>query len=184
MSYGHQEPWTPPGAAVWHDSAWHDPALTEGVLRRRVAAFVLDGIILAVLCGVLWFALLAFGLLTLGLGLPLLGLLPAVPLLYNWLSVASGAAATPGQRLLGLTVRRDADLAPPTTLEALVWTLGFIATISLGAIWFGVALLTTRRRALHDLVSGLTVVRRRALDEALTGPGVVWDASPGGPRYV
>ena len=175
MTYGTPQPWP---------SSPDDWALTQGVLRRRIAGFALDAVIVTVLCCVLWAALFAFGLLTLGLGLPLLGLLPAVPLLYNWLSVASGAAATPGQRMMGLTVRRDADLGRPTALEALVWTLGFVATVSLGAIWFAVALLTRRRRALHDLLSGLTVIRRRALHQALTGPAVVWDAPHGGPRYV
>jgi uncharacterized RDD family membrane protein YckC len=176
MSY--PDAWAPSLAEL------HEAALTHAVLRRRVAAFVLDGLLVAALCCVAWMVLLTFGLLTLGLGLPLLGLLPAVPVAYNWLSVASDLSATPGQYLTGLAVRRDADLVRPTPLEALVWTLGFVATISLGAIWFGFALLTRRRRTLHDLLSGLTVVRRRALQQALTGPGLVWDAPAGGPRYV
>ncbi len=179
MSYANPSPWA--GARTLME---RDEALTRGVLSRRVVAFILDGVFVAALCAVLWFVLLAFGVLTLGLGLPLLGLLPAVPLLYNWLSIASGAAATPGQALMGLTVRRDADLASPTPLEALVWTLGFVATMALGAIWFAVALLTNRHRTLHDLLSGLVLVRRRALHEALTAPAAVWDAAPGGSRYV
>ncbi len=179
MSYGNHQSWTPALAP-----APRGALLTGGVLGRRIWAFLVDGLILAVLCGALWVALLAFGLLTLGLGLPLLGALPAVPLLYNWLSVASAGSATPGQRLLGLTVRRDADLGQPTPLEALIWTLGFMATMALGAIWFGFALLTVRHRTLHDLVSGLVVVRRRSLEEALTSPAAVWDASRGGTRYV
>lgn len=160
-----------------------DDSLLRHVLRRRICAFFIDGLIATILCAVLWALLLAFGLLTLGLGLPLLALLPAVPLLYNWLTVAT-YAATPGQSLMGLTVRRDADLAPPTSFEALVWTLGFVVTVSFGIIWFAVALLTTRRRTLHDLLSGLVVVRRRAVDEALTAPAAVWNAAPGGTRYV
>ncbi len=179
MSYGQPGPWGSGCMLVGRDEI-----LTRGVLWRRVAAFILDGVFVAVLCAGLWVLLLMFGLLTLGLGLPLLGVLPAVPLFYNWLSIASGAAATPGQALMGLTVRRDSDLAPPSGLEALVWTLGFIVTMALGAIWFAVALLTNQHRTLHDLVSGLVVVRRRALREALTGPGMVWDAPAGGSRYV
>ncbi len=155
-------------------------ALIHGVLSRRVFAFVLDGLMIACLCGVLWLLLLVFGLLTLGLGLPLLGLVPFVPLLYNWLSVASSLSATPGQRIMGLVVRRDADLGAPTPLEALIWTAGFVVTISLGGVWFGFALLTVRHRTLHDIVSGLVVVRRKAL----TARPAFWDVSRGGPHYA
>lgn len=179
MIYGEPSPWGQGCTLVARDEA-----LTRGVLSRRVAAFILDGIFVAILCAGLWVLLLMFGLLTLGLGLPLLGVLPAVPLFYNWLSIASGAAATPGQALMGLTVRRDADLAPPSAFEALVWTLGFIVTMALGVIWFAIAVLTHQHRTLHDLVSGLVVVRRRVLRETLTGPGIVWDAPAGGSRYV
>ena len=157
-----------------------DDALTAGVLSRRIFAFFLDCLLVAALCAVLWVLLLLFGLLTLGLGLPLLGLLPLVPVLYNWLSVASSLSGTPGQRLMGLQVRRNADLAPPTPLEALVWTVGFVVTVSLGAVWFVFALITVRHRTLHDVVSGLVVVRSRAL----TAPAPVWNPPHGGATYV
>jgi uncharacterized RDD family membrane protein YckC len=157
-----------------------DDALVHGVLSRRVLAFVLDGLIVAGVCGTLWLVLLAFGLLTLGLGLPLLGIVPLVPLLYNWLSVASPFSATPGQRIMGLVVRHNADLGRPTPLEALIWTAGFVLTMSLGGIWLAVALLTVRHRTLHDIASGLVVVRRRAL----TARPAFWDAPQGGPHYA
>ena len=151
-------------------------AMVEGVLTRRVA-FLVDGLICTAIIALLWLALLAFGLLTLGLGLPLLGIIPAVPFLYNWLSVTSGLSATPGQYLLGLIVRRDQDLQAPTPLEGLIWTAGFVATLSLGAVWFAAALVTARHRTLHDLVSGLLVVRRKAL----TIRPALWNAPPRGP---
>ncbi len=159
--------------------------LAEGVLGRRVAAFVIDGLLCTALLAVLWLLLLTFGLLTLGLGLPLLGVLPAVPFLYNWLSLASPLSATPGQRAAGLVVRRDADLAPPTPLEALIWTAGFVVTISLGAIWFAAALVTVRHRTLHDIVSGLVVVRRSRLPtRALTATPRPLNAARDRPEYV
>jgi uncharacterized RDD family membrane protein YckC len=154
--------------------------LTEGVLGRRILAFLVDAVLVTVLCGALFVVLLALGLLTLGLSMPLLGLLPCVPVAYNWLSLASPLQATPGQRLLGLVVVRAADLAPPTVLEALVWTVGFVVTVSLGAIWLAVALVAPRHRTLHDIVSGLVVVRSRAL----TAPAPVWNPPSGGPSYV
>ena len=42
--------------------------------------------------------------------------------------------------------------------------VGFYVTLALGAVWLVVALLTTRHRTLHDLLSGLVVVRRARAD--------------------
>lgn len=167
--------WSPNRDATDTEQEARD-AMVRGVLGRRVLAFAVDGVLCTLILAVLWLVLLAFGLATFGLGLPLLGILPAVPFLYNWLSVCSGMSATPGQRLLGLLVRRNDNLARPTPLEGLIWTAGFVVTLSLGAIWFAVALVTVQHRTLHDLVSGLVVVRRNSL----TARPMLWDASQQG----
>ena len=138
-------------------------ALLRDVLGRRVLAFLVDALLLAVICAVAWALLFGFGVLTLGLAFPLLGLLPAVPFLYNWLSLLTLAAATPGQALLGLTVRHDDDLARPSALEALVWTVGFYVTVGVGLVGWGAAVVTERHRTPHDMLSGLVVVRSRPL---------------------
>lgn len=159
----------PPGFGWRHDAAhWREDALLRDVLGRRIAAFLVDAVLLGLICAVLWVALFGFGVLTLGLGMPLLALLPLAPLAYNWLALMGPAAATPGQALLGLTVRRDADLATPDAFAALVWALAFYATVALGAIWLAFALVSRRHRALHDVLSGLVVVRAKALTD---GPG-------------
>jgi uncharacterized RDD family membrane protein YckC len=161
--------------------------LTRGVPGRRILGFLVDLLLIGVLLAGLWTGLFMFGLLTLGLGFPLLGLLPAVPPLYHFLFLASPLSATPGQALLGLVVRRDADLGRPDVLEALVSVAGFYVTLALGAIWLVVALLTTRRRALHDLVAGLVVVRTDALAELtppLTPPGAAWNMRSGGSSHA
>ena len=145
-----------------------DAALTDGVPLRRVWAWLIDLAAIAVIAGVLWVVLVTFGLLTLGLGLPLLGLLPIVPFLYHAGFVASASAATPGQALMGLTVRRDEDLGQPSLVQAALFTLGLYVTLAAGVVWLAVALFTVRRRALHDMVAGLVVVRKRALT---SGPG-------------
>ena len=124
---------------------------------------MLDCFIVGILIWALWFFFLIFGLITLGLGWPLFGLLPAIPILYHWLFLASGMAATPGQAMMGIGVRQDYDLAPPTGLQALVFTVLFYVTIMTGAIWMGVALFTARHRTIHDMISGLVVIRTRAL---------------------
>jgi len=128
---------------------WQEQRLTQGVMSRRVVACFLDAIIA--------------GVLTLGLGLPLLAALPAVPIVYAWFFVASPLSATPGQAMLGLAVRRNADLSRPDPWEAFAYVIGFVATIAVGWFWVCVALFTTRHRAFHDIVSGLVVVRRTAI---------------------
>lgn len=148
---------------ILESEALLDHVLTDGVPGRRLAAWLVDALILGVIVGVLWLVLVALGLATLGLAFPLLTLLPAVPFLYHAGFLASGAAATPGMALLGITARQDADFSPPTLGEAAVFTAGLYLTIASGAVWLLVALITRRHRALHDLVSGLVIVRTRAL---------------------
>ena len=158
-------------------SGWDKPedAVLRGVLWRRVAAWFIDVVIIAVLVAGLWLLFL-LGVLTLGLGFPLLGALPLVPFCYHLLSLMSPANATPGQYMLDLIVRRNDDLGPPTGLQAVVSTLAFYLTLMTSGLLLLVALLTTRRRTLHDLASGLVVVRRGAW-ETLTQPAASWNMS-------
>jgi uncharacterized RDD family membrane protein YckC len=152
--------------------------LTEGVLIRRVFAWLIDVLLIGLICVALWVALMLFGLVTLGLGLPLLGILPFVPFCYHMLFLAGPASATPGQSALGLVVRRNDDFGRPTPVQALVSTLLFYATLATSGLLLLIALFTVRRRTLHDLISGLVVVRTRAL----TGSPASWNM-PGGSPY-
>ena len=145
-----------------------DAGLTEGVMFRRVWAWLFDLLLVGGVVAVLWIILVGFGLLTFGLGFPLLGLLPIVPLLYHVLFVASGRSATPGQVLMDLVVRRNQDLGQPSLLQAILFTAGLWLTLGAGVIWLAAALVTSRHRTLHDLVSGLMVVRGGALNRTLT----------------
>jgi len=108
--------------------------------------------------------LLVVGLLTLGLGFAAIAAWPAIPFLYHFLSLLRTGSATPGQALVGLIVRRDEDLGPPTGLQALIFTVVFYLTLATSGILLLVALVTTRHRTLHDLASELVVVRRRAFE--------------------
>jgi uncharacterized RDD family membrane protein YckC len=157
--------------------AWAmEATLSEGTIARRVAGFVADGVLVLVIGKTLAILLFLFGILTFGLALPLLALLPLVAPLYNWLSLVSPLSATPGQALFGLTVRDHVDLTPPTPLAALLWTAGFYASLALSGVPLLLALLNPRHRTAHDIVSGLVVVRSRALTGWL-GP---WNMSAGG----
>jgi uncharacterized RDD family membrane protein YckC len=160
---------------------WEDlPGLAHGTLLRRVIGFVLDGVIVLIVVKLLAVLLFVFGIVTLGLGLPLLGALPVVPVLYNWLALLSPLSATPGQALAGLVVVRDDDLGPPGALAALIWVIGFYVSLALSGLPLLLALFTRRHRTAHDLVAGLAVVRSRALTG---GPGF-WNMRAGGSPYA
>jgi uncharacterized RDD family membrane protein YckC len=151
--------------------------LTEGVLLRRVFAWLIDALLIAVILGVLWLLLLLFGLLTLGFGFALFGALPFVPFCYHLLYVAGANSATPGQRVLGLVVRRDDDMGPPSFVQAFIFTLVFYLTLATSGLLLLIALFTVRRRTLHDLASGLVVVRTRALTRGVGS----WNMQGGSP---
>lgn len=164
------------GHGYAHDARTGDDVLTEGVPLRRVWAWLVDFVLIAVLTGVLWVVLLAFGVLTFGLGLPLLGALPVVPLVYHVAFVAA-SGATPGQSFMGLVVRRNEDLGSPDLARAALFAVGLYLTLAAGVIWLGVAFFTLRRRALHDIFAGVVVVRRRALTAA-AGLGNMGQGTP------
>ena len=144
-----------------------DDWLTEGVLIRRIFAWLIDALLISLLLVGLWFALLLFGVLTLGLGLPLFGVLPFVPFCYHMLSILGPMSATPGQAALDLVVRRNDDFGQPMAIQAVIYTLLFFVTLATCGLLLLVALFTVRKRTLHDLASGLVVVRSRALTHAL-----------------
>lgn len=163
------------------------PSPAEGVMGRRVVAWLIDLVIVGICVAILWLVLVFFGLLTLGLGLPLLGVLPIVPIAYHVLYVAGRGCATPGQRLMDLTVRRDDDGGQPSLLQAIVFVGGLWLTLGAGVIWLAAALFTARHRALHDIVAGVVVVRRSAVGDPaqamLTG-GPAFGNMRRGPPYA
>ncbi|HTI03092.1 MAG TPA: RDD family protein [Acidisoma sp.] len=141
-----------------------DDSLTWGVPSRRVAAFFIDSFLIMIVT--LGFAfvfafihLMSFGLLR---GPAHLVLLVGLIYLAGWM--ASPAMATPGQMAVGLSVRRADDLGRATLVQAIAFTGLLYLTLVAGVIWLGVALVTTRRRAIHDMLSGLVIVRAGALE--------------------
>jgi uncharacterized RDD family membrane protein YckC len=151
-----------------------DEAFISGVMSRRCMAWLLDALLIALLVGLLCVVLLVFGLLTLGLGFGAMALLPAVPFLYHFVSLLRPSSATPGQAMMGLTVRRDEDLGPPTALQALIFTVVFYLTLATSGLLLLVALFTVRHRTLHDLASNLVVVRRYAFEDWCRQTGAAW----------
>jgi uncharacterized RDD family membrane protein YckC len=137
------------------------PDLFDGVLTRRVFAWLLDFFLIAVLTGVLALIGLLMGFLTFGLawlGLPLA--FPAAALLYYFVTLGIGAAATPGMALMDLRLTSTSE-APLNAGRRLAHPLLF--WIGMWICWpvsLAIALFTPRRQMLHDLVLGMLMVRR------------------------
>jgi uncharacterized RDD family membrane protein YckC len=150
--------------------------LTQGVTGRRIGGWFIDLLLMLVVLIALHILLFVLGFLTFGLGWFLLGGLWAVPLAYIILFVGSPGQATPGMAASGLRVVRDEDLGRPTPAQAVVYAVGYALTMWAGAIWLLAALFTRRARCLHDIVSGVAVVRADAVP--LTAPA--WTTTAAG----
>jgi uncharacterized RDD family membrane protein YckC len=159
-----------------------DYSLTRGVMSRRVIGWFVDLLLLALIMVLLWVVFMLFGLLTLGLGFPLLGVLPFVPFCYHFLFLAGPSSGTPGQRIMGLLVRRNDDFGQPNALQAVISTIVFYLTLATSGLLLLVALITFRHRTLHDMVSGLVVVRADAM--APLTPPLGYGNIPGGSPYA
>jgi uncharacterized RDD family membrane protein YckC len=137
-----------------------DIRLYDGVRTRRVLAFVVDYVIVALLlipCAVLVFL---FGLLTLGLGWALFGVLfPLVALVYVAMTLGGRAQATLGMRMMSIKLER-LDERPVDPLIAVVHTVLFwAANVLLTPLILVATLILDRKRTVHDLLLGTVVVR-------------------------
>jgi uncharacterized RDD family membrane protein YckC len=129
------------------------------VLTRRVLAYLLDLVFIAIIGTLLGMLLTFLTILSFGLLSVLFVTLPAVGVLYGALTIGGFNSATWGMRLVSLTVRRT-DGGRPDFAQALIFSLLFYATVALTSwLILLVALLTPRKRALHDLLSGLVILR-------------------------
>jgi uncharacterized RDD family membrane protein YckC len=135
-----------------------DVRVYEGVLSRRMMAFVIDYMLVALLT--LPFAILVLGVVTLGLGWALFSILfPAVALIYVWNTLGGANQATVGMRMMGVRLER-LDGRPIDGLVAVVHTVLFWAgNVLLTPLILLAALFLERKRTVHDLLLGTVVTR-------------------------
>jgi uncharacterized RDD family membrane protein YckC len=137
------------------------PWLYGGLVIRRVLAYLVDVLIIAVLGLALGSALWLLGILSFGLLTPLAVVVMSLwPLAYHSFFVAT-RGATPGMSLFGLELR-DWSGGPVEPLQAILLVVLFYVTVSLTA-WLVliVVLLNERGRALHDILASTIMVRRQ-----------------------
>ena len=136
----------------------------SGVLSRRIFAFVIDYVIVGLLCIPAAVVLFFVSILTLGLGFLLYPLLFVVVagLYFGW-TLGGPKQASPGMSVMGLAMVR-VDGRPMDFLTAIVHLVIFwIANSVLTPLILLVGLFTDRGRLLHDLLIGTVIVRRRKL---------------------
>jgi len=132
----------------------------SGVLSRRIFAFILDYVIVALLCIPAAVVLFFISIVTLGLGFFLYpALFVIVAGLYFGLTLGGPNQASPGMRAFGIAMMRT-DGRPLDFMTAIVHLVLFwIINSLLTPLILLVGLFTDRSRLVHDLLLGTVIVR-------------------------
>ena len=139
-----------------------NPELFEGVLARRVVAFIIDFIIIAIPVVLAAMFIFAFGIVTLGLGFALYWLLPpgAVvwALIYFGATLGGSRSATIGMRVMELEMRTWYGAPAYFVLGAVHAVVFWISISALTPFILLVAFFNERRRLLHDILLGTVII--------------------------
>jgi len=142
----------------------HAASQTEGVLGRRLLAYLVDFIVISALIVLFGFLIGVFGILTFGLGWMLYAILiPGTAILYSAVTVGGPSQGTPGMRLAGLRACDPTTGGPVGAVMAGLHALLFYLAAGTFLLWvvdvvigFG----RSDRRLGHDLLAGIILVRR------------------------
>jgi uncharacterized RDD family membrane protein YckC len=150
-----------------------NPELFEGVLSRRIVAFVVDLVILSIPVVLASIFIFAFGIVTLGLGFMLYGLLyPATviwALVYFGVTLGGPSSATIGMRLMDLEMRTWYGAPAYFVLGAVHAIVFWVSITVLSPFIVLVAFFNERRRLLHDIVLGTVVINNARRASVLRG---------------
>lgn len=147
------------------------PELFEGVVARRLVAFLIDFLILAV--PVIFVAMFVFvvGIVTFGLGFLLYGLLwPGMviwALVYYGMTLGSPASATIGMRIMEIEMRTWYGSPAYFVLGAVHAVVFWITVSALTPLILLVCLFNERRRCLHDILVGTVIINSAERSAAL-----------------
>ncbi|MBW9087866.1 RDD family protein [Rhizobium wenxiniae] len=132
----------------------------SGVLSRRVFAFILDYMIVLLLCIPAAVIVFFLGIITLGLGFMLYpALFVIVALLYFGMTLGGPSQASPGMRAMGITLMRmdgrRMDFMTAMVHTVLFWLINSVLT----PLILLVGLFTDKSRLVHDMLLGTVTVR-------------------------
>jgi uncharacterized RDD family membrane protein YckC len=143
-----------------------EPELYAGVLGRRMLAFIVDVVLIGLFDVVAALVVVTLGLVTFGVGwfLFALPIFAIVGVLYVALTLGGPKAATPGMRLMGLTIRAS-DGSRIGPILAGIHVILYWASISLLTPFILlIALFSNKKRLLHDMLIGAVVLNRAPLE--------------------
>jgi uncharacterized RDD family membrane protein YckC len=147
------------------------PELFEGVMARRIVAFVIDVAIIVLPVIFVAIFILLFGLVTLGLGWFLLWFIWPGTIIwgicYYGLTFGGRASATIGMRVLDLELRTWYGGPAYFVLGAVHGILFWLTTSFLTPLILIVGFLNERQRLLHDMLVGAVVINNPVRAEAL-----------------
>ena len=148
-----------------------NPELFDGVLARRVVAFLIDFLILAVPVVFAAMFLSVVTIVTFGLGIVFFALLwPAMVIwavVYYGMTLGSPASATIGMRVMEIEMRTWYG-APAYFVLGAVHAVVFWVTVSaITPLILLVCLFNGRRRCLHDILVGTVVINNAERSAAL-----------------
>jgi uncharacterized RDD family membrane protein YckC len=167
MSYsgsGNGGGWNSSGAPNYEHAfdPYLEPELFRGVLTRRVIAFIIDLIVLAIPVALAILFIAVFGLITLGLGWALFWLVSPASIIwalfYYGYTLGGPHSATIGMRVMDLELRTWYG-APGYFVLGAAHALVFYISISvLSPLILLVGLFNARRRLAHDILLGTVVI--------------------------
>ncbi|MEA2875250.1 MAG: hypothetical protein QOF14_446 [Hyphomicrobiales bacterium] len=147
------------------------PELFEGVLARRVVALMIDLIVIALPLIFVAIFMLAFTVLTLGLGFFVFFLYAPIAviwaLVYYGMTLGSPASATIGMRVVDIEMRTWYGTPCYFVLGAMHAIMFWLTVSFLTPFVLLVGLFNDRRRLLHDMLVGTTVINNEARASAL-----------------
>jgi uncharacterized RDD family membrane protein YckC len=143
-----------------------NPELFEGVVSRRVVAFLIDFLILSIPVVFVSMFIFVVGIVTFGLGFLIYGLLwPGMviwALCYYGATLGGPASATIGMRAMDIEMRTWYG-APTYFVLGAVHAVVFWITVSMiTPLVLVVCLFNERRRCLHDMLVGTVVINNAA----------------------
>jgi len=148
---------------------WLQPELFRGVLTRRVFAFLIDIVVLAIPVILVCLFIVVFGVVTLGLGWALFWLVSPASviwaLIYYGASLGGPHSATLGMRVMNLELRTWYGAPSYFVLGAMHAVLFWISVSVLSPLVLLVGLFNGRRRLLHDVLLGTVVINSSVLTQ-------------------
>ena len=150
-----------------------NPELFEGVLARRVVAFLIDFVILSIPVVFVSMFIFVVGIVTFGLGFLIYGLLwPGMviwAICYYGATLGGPHSSTIGMRAMDIEMRTWYG-SPAYFVLGAVHAVVFWVTVSmLTPFVLLVCLFNERRRCLHDMLVGTTVINNATRAAALRG---------------